>query len=80
MAFLIFDIELALVFPCISVFKGWLLEDSGLFVLLEIIVFVGILFLGLVYMWERGDLLWSKEIPEEREMGPLLEEEKPIEF
>jgi NADH-quinone oxidoreductase subunit A len=78
LAFLIFDIELALVFPCISVFKEWLQAGYGLIVLGEILIFVGILFMGLIYMWTRGDLQWIKEVPEEPAEGILLEEEKPI--
>ncbi len=80
LAFLIFDIELALVFPCISVYKKWLEAGSGLFALIEITIFVGILFLGLIYMWNRGDLKWTKEVSEELEEGVVLEEEKPIMF
>ncbi len=78
LAFLIFDIELVLVFPCVSVYDKWLKAGSGLFALIEITVFVGILFLGLIYMWNRGDLKWTKEVPEELEEGVVLEEEKPI--
>lgn len=63
LAFLIFEIELVLIFPCVTVFQKWLQAGSGLFVLVEISIFVGILFLGLMYMWSRGDLEWSKEIP-----------------
>ena len=80
LAFLIFDIELSLVFPCISVYKKWLEAGSGLFALIEITIFVGILFLGLIYMWNRGDLKWTKEVSEELEEGVVLEEEKPIMF
>ncbi|MES0396804.1 MAG: NADH-quinone oxidoreductase subunit A, partial [Syntrophobacteria bacterium] len=80
LAFLIFDIELALIFPCVSVYDKWLKGGSGLFALIEITVFVGILFLGLIYMWNRGDLKWTKEVPEELEEGVVLEEEKPIMF
>ena len=58
----------------------WLKAGSGLFALIEITVFVGILFLGLIYMWNRGDLKWTKEVPEELEEGVVLEEEKPIMF
>lgn len=60
LAFLIFDIELALVFPCVTVFKDWQSIQQGVFALLEILVFVGILFLGLIYLWNRGDLDWSR--------------------
>ena len=80
LAFLIFDIEVALVFPCATVYQKWLHAGNGLLALIEITVFVGILFLGLVYMWSRGDLKWSKEMSGEREAGVVLEEEKPIQF
>jgi hypothetical protein len=31
-------------------------------------------------MWSRGDLKWTKEVPEELEEGLILEEERPIVF
>ncbi|UCG07896.1 MAG: NADH-quinone oxidoreductase subunit A, partial [Desulfobacterales bacterium] len=63
-----------------SVFRKWLQEGRGLLVLSEILIFVGILFMGLVYMWNRGDLKWSKEVPEKSARENLLEEEKPVVF
>ena len=80
LAFLIFDIELAFVFPCVVIFKKWLKVGVGFLALIEVVVFVLILFLGLIYMWNRGDLKWTKEVPEELEEGVVLEEEKPIAF
>jgi len=80
LAFLIFDIELAFVFPCVVVYKKWLTVGVGILALIEVAVFVAILFLGLIYMWNRGDLQWTKEVPEELEAGVVLEEEQPIRF
>jgi len=80
LAFLIFDIELALVFPCVSVFRKWLQDGRGLLVLGEILIFVAILFMGLIYMWNRGDLKWSKDVPQRSATEVLLEEEKPVVF
>ena len=80
LAFLIFDIELAFVFPCVVIFKKWLKLGVGFLALIEVVVFVFILFLGLIYMWSRGDLKWTKEVPEELEDGVILEEERPIVF
>ncbi len=80
LAFLIFDIELAFVFPCVVIFKKWLKLGVGFLALIEVVVFVVILFLGLIYMWNRGDLKWTKEVPEELEEGVILEEERPIVF
>jgi NADH-quinone oxidoreductase subunit A len=78
LAFLIFDVELVLVFPCVTVFRQWLQNGYGLLALFELIIFVGILFLGLIYMWHRGDLKWSKEVPEEEANKILLAEERPV--
>jgi len=80
LAFVIFDIELAFVFPCAVIFKKWLGLGVGLVALIEVVVFLLILFLGLIYMWNRGDLKWTKEVPEELEEGVILEEEKPVVF
>lgn len=80
LAFLIFDIELAFVFPCVVIFKKWLKGGVGFLALIEVVIFVVILFLGLIYMWNRGDLKWTKEVPEELEKGVILEEERPIVF
>jgi NADH-quinone oxidoreductase subunit A len=80
LAFLIFDIELAFVFPCVVIFKKWLKGGVGFLALIEVVVFVFVLFLGLIYMWSRGDLKWTKEVPEELEEGVILEEERPIVF
>jgi len=78
LAFLIFDIELVLVFPAVTVFKRWVQNGFGLLALVELFIFVGILFLGLVYMWNRGDLKWSKEVSEEVTGKVLLHEEKSV--
>jgi len=78
LAFLIFDIELVLVFPAVTVFKKWVQNDHGLLALAELVIFVGILFLGLIYMWNRGDLKWSKEVPGDATEPVVLPEEKPV--
>ena len=37
------------------------MEGLGVFALVEILLFVGILFLGLIYAWTKGDLEWVKK-------------------
>ncbi|MCK4578561.1 MAG: NADH-quinone oxidoreductase subunit A [Candidatus Marinimicrobia bacterium] len=57
--FLIFDVEVVLLFPWAVVFK-----DLGLVAFIEMLIFLGILTIGLVAVWRRGDLDWVKmEIP-----------------
>lgn len=52
--FIIFDIEIIFLFPWALVFR-----DLGVFGLLEMFIFIGILVAGLVYVWRRGALEWE---------------------
>jgi NADH-quinone oxidoreductase subunit A len=61
--FVIFDVEVAFIYPVAVVFRDWVLRGDGLFALAEILMFVGILFVGLVYVWVKRDLEWLKKIP-----------------
>jgi len=60
LVFVIFDVELAFIYPVTAVFRSWVLEGRGLFALGEIVVFIGILAVGLVYVWRKGDLEWLR--------------------
>lgn len=61
--FVIFDVEIAFVYPVAVVFKEWVSKGQGLFALLEIGLFLGILFVGLAYAWAKGDFEWLKRVP-----------------
>lgn len=66
--FIIFDVEIAFMFPVGAVFKQWVKDGAGLLALAEIGVFVGILLLGLIYAWIKGDLEWAKQLgPDEKD-------------
>ena len=43
-------------------FRRWVDQGRGVFALLEVLVFVLILLLGLVYVWAKGDLEWIRSI------------------
>ena len=61
LVFLIFDVEVAFLFPWAVVFRDLKTEfGSGLFVLTEVLLFLVILGVGLVYVWVKGDLDWVK--------------------
>ena len=60
--FIIFEVEIAFIFPVASVFRRWLEGGQGVFAFFEILIFIGILFLGLVYAWVKGDLEWVKKV------------------
>ena len=53
--FIIFDVEVVFLFPWAVVYK-----ELGLFAFVEMMIFLGILALGLAYVWRKGDLEWVK--------------------
>ena len=65
LVFVIFDVELAFVYPVVTVFRDWIRNGQGGFALAEIALFIGILAVGLVYVWVKGDLEWLKRLPAE---------------
>ncbi|TAL60471.1 MAG: NADH-quinone oxidoreductase subunit A [Bacteroidetes bacterium] len=52
--FLIFDVEIVFLFPWATV-----LREVGMVAFVEILIFVFILFLGLLYAWKKGALKWE---------------------
>jgi NADH-quinone oxidoreductase subunit A len=62
--FLLFDVEMVFVIPWATVFgdKTAIVADKrwGWLSLTEMFVFLGILILGLIYVWVKGDLDWIK--------------------
>ena len=60
--FVIFDVELAFMFPVAAVFRNWVETGQGALALVEVLVFVLILFVGLIYVWSKGDLRWNKAV------------------
>lgn len=57
LVFLIFDAEVVVLYPWVTVFRE---KGAGPSVLLEILLFLGILAAGFVYVWVKGDLEWFK--------------------
>jgi NADH-quinone oxidoreductase subunit A len=53
--FIIFDVEVLLLYPWATVFRS-----LGLLAFVEMLIFLFMLFLGLAYVWRRGDLEWVK--------------------
>jgi NADH-quinone oxidoreductase subunit A len=52
--FVIFDIEAVFVYPWAVLFR-----DLGLFGFIEMMIFIAILTIGLIYVWRRGALEWE---------------------
>jgi NADH-quinone oxidoreductase subunit A len=66
LAFLIFDVEVAILFPWVTVFKKF-----GMLALVEMFIFIGILVVAFAYLWAKGDFEWlkamGKPVPERKD-------------
>ncbi|MCB1161188.1 MAG: NADH-quinone oxidoreductase subunit A [Candidatus Krumholzibacteriia bacterium] len=71
LAFLVFDVEIAFMFPVGKVMRSFVDSGQGWFVLVEVLLFILILFLGLVYLWRKGDLDWVKDLQVSRTDAPI---------
>jgi NADH-quinone oxidoreductase subunit A len=53
MLFIVFDIEIVFMYPWAVKF-----QELGLFGFVEMLVFIGILLVGYLYIWKKGALQW----------------------
>ena len=67
--FVVFDVEAVLMFPWAKVFRS-LRDPSGHpmtgVALVEGLLFIGVLALGLAYVWVKGDIDWVKSLTEQK--------------
>ena len=57
--FILFDIEVVFFLPWAVVFRKYVAEGAGFFILVEMIVFIVVLLVGFVYAWKKGALEWE---------------------
>ena len=58
--FILFDLEIAFLFPWATIFKDIVAAESiKMFGFVEMLVFVAILVIGYVYAWAKGALEWE---------------------
>jgi NADH-quinone oxidoreductase subunit A len=65
LVFVIFEVEIAFMFPVASVYKSFVDNGQGLLAFTEITLFVAILAVGLAYVWAMGDLEWVKGLKQD---------------
>ena len=65
--FILFDVEVVFLFPWALVLRGmrWL-------ALAEMFTFIGILLLGYVYVWAKGDLEWARPRPQVARLKDII--------
>src|SRR5918996_3772543 len=59
MLFIIFDIETIFLFPWAVTFR-----QLGLFGLVEMAIFIALVFVAYLYVWKKGGLEWSSARPD----------------
>ncbi len=67
--FVVFEVEVAFVYPVAAVYLDWVKRGQRWYVLGEVLIFLGILFVGLIYVWVKHDLDWIKKVPQEGVQG-----------
>jgi len=78
LVFVIFEVEIAFMFPVASVYKSFIEKGQGLLAFAEIFVFVAILAVGLAYVWAMGDLEWVKGLKQDVLQSLREKRQKPI--
>jgi NADH-quinone oxidoreductase subunit A len=63
LVFLVFDIEVALLFPWAAAYDAFIEGGSGGAAFVEVLLFLLVLGVGLAYVWARGDLAWTSTKP-----------------
>ncbi len=58
MLFVIFDVETMFLIPWAILYKGWVAVHQGLFALVSMVVFLGILLVGYLWLYKKGALEW----------------------
>jgi len=56
MLFVVFDVETIFLFPGAVLFRTWLLQHMAAFALLSMLVFLGILLVGYIWLYKKGAL------------------------
>jgi NADH-quinone oxidoreductase subunit A len=64
LVFVIFEVDIALTFPVVAVFREWAQESASFawIAFFELFLFTAILVVGLVWVWAHGDLEWVKTL------------------
>lgn len=57
--FIIFDVEVVFLYPWALVFRDFVLAGQGMTMFIEMVIFLGVLLIGFVYLWAAGALTWE---------------------
>ncbi len=66
MLFILFDVEAVFLYPWAVILRRLKAQGEGLFGLLEMLIYIGIVLAGFFYIWKKGVLDWG---PDARRRG-----------
>jgi NADH-quinone oxidoreductase subunit A len=58
--FIIFDVEIVFLFPWAVAYRDMVAAGHGALLFAEMAIFIGVLVIGLVYVWKVGALQWEE--------------------
>ena len=64
--FVVFDVETALIFPWTVIYRSAAANEGLLAALAPMVVFIGVLVVGLVWAWRNGAVRWVRNPARER--------------
>ncbi|MEM6299049.1 MAG: NADH-quinone oxidoreductase subunit A [Bacteroidota bacterium] len=71
LAFVLFEVEILFLFAWTLALPEGQAQGLGAFLLIEVAFFVGLLLLGLAYLWKKGFLSWLSTKPQKTPIQPL---------
>ncbi len=76
LVFVIFEVEIAFMYPVASVYKWFIAHGQGVMAFFEVLLFVVILAVGLAYVWAMGDLEWVKGL--KQDVLKSIQQKQPV--
>lgn len=67
LVFLVFDVEIALLYPWAVVYKDYIVQGLGSAAFLSMVFFLGLIFIGFAYLWRFGYLDWVRAASPEKD-------------
>ncbi len=63
LVFVVFDVEIALLYPWAVVYQDYIAQGLGSTMFWAMVFFLGLIFIGFLYLWRFGYLDWVRAAP-----------------
>jgi len=69
LVFVVFDVEIALLYPWAVVYQDYIAQGLGSSAFWAMVFFLGLIFIGFLYLWRFGYLDWVRAVSREEQEG-----------